>query len=1049
MAITGINSSSLLGYYSSMLANSAGSATPASSEAASPVVSLDSSATSGGIDDVLLGYYNAMLASSAASSIAASSASLEESTSASASATGDATANSVPPWEQAPAATEQADVEALSSDPYFDTTDDPNLLTTSTGTQSSSTSLVAGANSESLLEALVNSQLSTSAPSSDSDLAAANDRLFAVYSALNRLDTLTQIATDSNTQSGQLPGLDSRFQSGLAQIASFVNSADFGSLTLMASTKTSSVTSKVSVPEAPYNYQGGAVLSDANYAAPVPNVDSTDSFTISVTVGGRTTDVPVDLSQVSGPLTLDNIAAYANQQLAADGFSARLQRTQTGGDITAGTATWGLSIINMGAETISLSSGSATPSIYVAGTTGDSDDQQGKLIKLSDLDGDPTSVYSRNVASSQSGSSSDTTTVTAASDDTSTATSTTSSATSAQAVTTGQGVVTDSQGNVYVIGDTDGSFGSEVNQGSQDVYLRKYDSAGNVLWTKLLGSAASASAFSIAAAPNGGVVIAGSTTGDLSQDTDNSNTDSFVAKYDSDGNQTWVKQLPSAAANTALSVTTAPDGSIYVGGQTNGTIASGQTNSGGQDAYVAKFNANGDTVFTRQFGTSGSDSVQATALASDGNLLVASTQDGDAILSKYSSTDGSSPPIWSIDLGSLQEGSIAGIATDGDQVYVAGTTSNGNLTAGGAATIANPNSGGTDAFVFGLTDAGSSAVANQVSYVGTGATDRASGIVVSDGNVYLSGTTTGIFPGQVSSVAGGDNIFVAQLSGDGTVGWARQYGGLSGQSRGAGIALDTQGAGVLDALGLPRGKIDNTQSSELASETTVRPGDSFSMLVTDSAGTHRETITVDDGETMSSLATKISNALAYDGTAQALYTTSGTGLKISVNSGVNVQLESGPQGFDALAGLGINPMLLTGPDASSSSSSSSSSSTSSSSTTGQSTSGSTTSATSTSASSDTSTIIGLGLTGGVLGPLSLATTSDANDAHIALQGAMAQIQQAYQTLNGLGTSTSAASASASGPVPSYVSNQLTSYQNALALLGGSSSGSDQSSSLLA
>ena len=38
-----------------------------------------------------------------------------------------------------------------------------------------------------------------------------------------------------------------------------------------------------------------------------------------------------------------------------------------------------------------------------------------------------------------------------------------------------------------------GNFGNQINQGSQDAYLTKYDSAGNVLWTKLLGSTGSAS----------------------------------------------------------------------------------------------------------------------------------------------------------------------------------------------------------------------------------------------------------------------------------------------------------------------------------------------------------------------------------------------------------------------------------------------------------------------------------------------------------------------------------------------------------------------------
>ena len=70
-------------------------------------------------------------------------------------------------------------------------------------------------------------------------------------------------------------------------------------------------------------------------------------------------------------------------------------------------------------------------------------------------------------------------------------------------------------GNVYVVGNATGNFGNQLNQGTQDVSLTKYDSAGNLLWTKLLGSAGSASGYALAINPKGGVVVAGSTTADL------------------------------------------------------------------------------------------------------------------------------------------------------------------------------------------------------------------------------------------------------------------------------------------------------------------------------------------------------------------------------------------------------------------------------------------------------------------------------------------------------------------------------------------------------
>ena len=74
----------------------------------------------------------------------------------------------------------------------------------------------------------------------------------------------------------------------------------------------------------------------------------------------------------------------------------------------------------------------------------------------------------------------------------------------------------DSSGNIYVVGNATGNFGNQLNQGTQDVYLTKYDSAGNVVWQNLLGSGGSASGYGLALDPaTGGVVVTGASTAAL------------------------------------------------------------------------------------------------------------------------------------------------------------------------------------------------------------------------------------------------------------------------------------------------------------------------------------------------------------------------------------------------------------------------------------------------------------------------------------------------------------------------------------------------------
>ena len=282
-----------------------------------------------------------------------------------------------------------------------------------------------------------------------------------------------------------VPALDGDYQDGLDQVMEFLKDAEFSNLAVLTGKKTSSITGTGTIAYAKLNYISGPLVKSAAVFEPLPGVSATDTFTVSVTKAGVTTNVAIDLADVTGALTLDNINALVNDELEAAGFATRFKRVQTGGDLTEGTATWGTEIKTAAGEVISLSSPQATPAVYVAGSTGRGDNLQGRLIKLTDLDGTPTSQFSANIKPDEG---------TAAA----------------------KAVATDADGNVYVIGNSTGSFGSAINQATEDVFLTKYDSAGNVQWTKLLGSAGTAGAYSLAVDPvSGGVVVAGSVTGDL------------------------------------------------------------------------------------------------------------------------------------------------------------------------------------------------------------------------------------------------------------------------------------------------------------------------------------------------------------------------------------------------------------------------------------------------------------------------------------------------------------------------------------------------------
>ncbi len=731
-----------------------------------------------------------------------------------------------------------------------------------------------------------------------------NQKLFSLYTAINNLAYLAKMAQSTTATAGQLQGYDTRFQTGLQQVESYLKSTTFNNYTLQSSATSASVTSTATVPLPSFTYTTKTLTSDANEDNALPNVSASQSFNISVKKNGVTTQVPIDLSQVPGTLNLSNIVSYVNQQLSAGGFTTRFQKVITNGsEDDLDTASFGLQVTPGAGETASLSAGATQPALYLAGSTGSPTttqtvssatdtttstpaDQQGRIVKLTDLDSTaPTAVTSTNVAPTSG-------------------------------TTTAQATAVDSSGNVYVVGNATGDFGSQINQGSQDVYLTKYDSAGNVQWTQMLGSTGSASGYSLTLDSNGNPIVVGSTTSDLTQTAiADGNNDTFVTKYDSSGDQQWTQQLQTLNNNQANTVTTDASGNIYIGGQVTGAIAGGQTNNGGTDGYVAKLSSAGKVVYEQQMGTSGNDTVSATATASDGSLYVASVQNGEAIVSKYANGDATSAPVWTQDLGALQgSGTIGGMVVSGNQIYLSGTTSNGNLTAGGAATVASAASGGTDAYVFNLTDNGTTATPNTVSYVGTSGKDLGGSLTVGpDGTVYLAGTTSGTFAGNTRNVANTTNAFVAAIGSGGAVNWVKQYGGVDGQSTGTAVAVDPSGASVLDALGLPTGTISPSQNVDLTTATTLRAGDSFQIKIATAASSRTATITIDSGETLNSLTTKINAELGGNGKASVSFASGGEGLEIAVNSGVSATLISGPANSDALGRLGIAPGVITRP----------------------------------------------------------------------------------------------------------------------------------------
>jgi len=177
----------------------------------------------------------------------------------------------------------------------------------------------------------------------------------------------------------------------------------------------------------------------------------------------------------------------------------------------------------------------------------------------------------------------------------------------------GTGVAVDKNGDILVVGQTDGDLNGMKNLGKKDDgFIIKFDSNGNTIWTRQVGTALIDTLCGIAVEKNANFYVVGHTSGNLNGEHNSGNIDAFLMKYDLNGNLLWSRFFKTQYDDIANAVAINNIGDVYVTGETLGSLNE-ELNSGGFDAYVAKFNSNGDLLWTRSIKTTGEDKGYAVA----------------------------------------------------------------------------------------------------------------------------------------------------------------------------------------------------------------------------------------------------------------------------------------------------------------------------------------------------------------------------------------------------------------------------------------------------
>lgn len=468
-------------------------------------------------------------------------------------------------------------------------------------------------------------------------------------------------------------------------------------------------------------------------------------------------------------------------------------------------------------------------------------------------------------------------------------------------VATARSVAAGADGSLYVLADLSGDSASTAIRGARDVALLKYDSAGKLLFTHVLGASQSANGFALAVSADGKVAVSGSVEGTLSGTAAKGGTDSFVSLFDSAGKELWTARRGATGNDEADAVAFASNGSVIVSGKTASALPS-QVALGGTDGYVRGYSATGGELFSREFGTGGDDAATALLVKDDGaggfNIYTGGVESNRGVIRSFNySANAGFSTTGTRDIGYFYGGAINAIASDNGALYVGGQIGADRLTLGGPARAAVA---GKEGFVARLDANLASAGLDRATYLGSAQDDAVKGVSVVNGVVYAAGNTGGVIAGQgTAKVSQG---FVTRLGDDGSAEWTQTFASAGGAFSMTSLAVDASGASALDALGLPRGTVAVADSNKLVDRTGLRVGDQFQIGVD---GKRLTTITITAKDTLESLTQSITRAIGSAGRAEIVKENGVERIKITPRTNGAIRINAGPDAHNALGGLGF------------------------------------------------------------------------------------------------------------------------------------------------
>jgi hypothetical protein len=281
----------------------------------------------------------------------------------------------------------------------------------------------------------------------------------------------------------------------------------------------------------------------------------------------------------------------------------------------------------------------------------------------------------------------------------------------------GGGITFDSTGNIYVSGDFSEAVDFDpgigvtnlTSAGGTDVFISKFDSAGNFIWARNVGGTSDEGSSPNVLDSSGNIYLTGlfKGTGDFDPGigvtnlTSKGDFDGFVLKLDSSGNYIWAKGFGSTALDEAFSVSVDGNGGVLTTGTFPGTVdfdpGDGSADltpagSSSSDAFILKLDSSGNYLWAKQIGGTGSDRGYANVVDQTGMIYFSGVFSGTAdfdpgvgtktltssvgrsiFISKLDSS-GNVPLVAAVSTGTAPDSKVATIPSGGKEAAISATS---------------------------------------------------------------------------------------------------------------------------------------------------------------------------------------------------------------------------------------------------------------------------------------------------------------------------------------------------------------------------------------